>query len=61
MEQPKQIFKFEKYVEIVKIPMVQKEDGTWEEDRKEADMHFDEMVREWFEDENGVELEMEEI
>ena len=60
MEQPKQIFKFEKEVIIRKTPMVLNSDGSWELSESYVEIHYDRIAKEWFEDENGVEVEMEE-
>lgn len=60
MEQPKEIYMLRIHAVIYKTPMIQNSEGKWTRDESYEEITDEVTVREWFEDENGVEIEMEE-
>lgn len=61
MNEPKEIYMFQKEIIIRKTPMVKNSEDAWIVDESYEEITYGGVVKEWFEDENGVELEMEEI
>lgn len=60
MDEPKEIYMFSTHVVTYKTPMIQNSEGGWTRDESYEEIISEIISIEWFEDENGTKLIMEE-
>lgn len=61
MDKPKKIYLLQKTTTITKTLLIEHSDGSYTESQSpvDTDVTYDGVVKEWFEDENGIEVIME--
>ena len=60
MDEPKEIYMFRIHAVTYKVPMVQDSEGKWTRDESYEEIINEVTIKEWFENENGEEMIMEE-